>query len=70
MIDAVVGELSMLNPDVITPIEALELLNEWKRRFTAEGNAVPLSPAVVPAAGSQSKPRSGKADDVTPSLFD
>ncbi|MDR0494503.1 MAG: DNA mismatch repair protein MutS [Treponema sp.] len=70
MIDAVVRELSTLNPDAITPIEALGLLNEWKRRFTTEGNAAPPSPAVVPAAGSHSKPRGGKAADTTPSLFD
>jgi DNA mismatch repair protein MutS len=59
--DAIIRELSALEPEKMTPIEALALLNEWKRRFTAEGeNAPPVAP----------KPRNAKAKDSSPSLFD
>jgi DNA mismatch repair protein MutS len=59
--DAIIRELSALEPEKMTPIEALAQLNEWKRRFTAEGeNAPPAAP----------KPRNARAVDSSPSLFD
>jgi DNA mismatch repair protein MutS len=58
-LDALIRELSLLEPEKMTPLEALALINEWKRRFAAE-NPPPAS----------SKPRGGKAADSSPSLFD
>ena len=59
--DTIIRELSLLEPEKMTPLQALALLNEWKRRFTAQGEAVP------PASP---KPRNAKAADSSPSLFD
>jgi len=59
--DTIIRELSVLEPEKMTPLQALGLLNEWKRWFTAEGeNAPPVNP----------KPRGAKAVDSSPSLFD
>ncbi len=59
--DAIIRELSVLEPEKMTPLQALGLFNEWKRRFTIEGeNVPPVSP----------KPRGGKTADSSPSLFD
>jgi DNA mismatch repair protein MutS len=64
--DTIIRELSMLEPEKMTPLEALGLLNKWKQRFTAqqpaiEGeNTLPVSP----------KSRGSKAVDLSPSLFD
>jgi hypothetical protein len=60
VIDAILKELAVLNPDTITPLDALALVNKWKRRYTPEGIDVQATP----------KPRGSKATDVTPSLFD
>jgi len=57
----IIRELSTLEPEKMTPLQALALLNEWKRRFTVEGEHTP------PA---NPKPRGGKAADSSPSLFD
>jgi len=59
--DTIVRELSMLEPEEMTPLEALNLLNKWKRRFAAEKEDIP--PATP-------KPRGGKPVDTSPSLFD
>ncbi|MDR0455433.1 MAG: DNA mismatch repair protein MutS [Treponema sp.] len=55
--DTVLQEMSLLEPEKMTPLEALGLLNEWKRRFAEEKAPVNL------------KPR-GKTVDSSPSLFD
>ncbi|MDR2434723.1 MAG: DNA mismatch repair protein MutS [Treponema sp.] len=54
-------ELRSLDPDEMTPLSALGLVNEWKRRFAAVSGAEPVSPP--------KSRRSGNAD-TTPSLFD
>jgi hypothetical protein len=59
--DTLMREISALEPEQMTPLEALSLLNEWKRRFAAEKGAVP--PVIA-------KSRGGKAADSSPSLFD
>jgi len=53
---AILGELCDLDPNLMTPIDALNLLGEWKRR---------LAPPVQVL-----KPRGGGQADTTPSLFD
>jgi DNA mismatch repair protein MutS len=57
----ILKELAALDPDVVTPLEALALVNEWKRRLNG--------------AGAGTRPRAAKAPgekpaDLTPSLFD
>jgi len=59
---AVLGELRDLDPNLITPIEALGLISKWKRRIA--GVFVPDPPAQTP------KPKAGGPTDSTPSLFD
>ncbi|MDR2717243.1 MAG: DNA mismatch repair protein MutS [Treponema sp.] len=59
--DAIVRELATLKPEQMTPLEALALLNKWKRRFAAERED-------APPAGA--KTRSGKGADSSLSLFD
>jgi DNA mismatch repair protein MutS len=60
---AVLRELRSLDPDRITPIEALALASEWKRRL----HSADVLPAETPPSP---KPRSAKAEDPTPTLFD
>jgi DNA mismatch repair protein MutS len=54
-------ELSSLDPEKITPLEALKLVTRWKEQLT--------TPAGNPSAASP-KPRGGKTQDPSPSLFD
>jgi DNA mismatch repair protein MutS len=51
----VLKEIRSIDPDKITPLEALKLVNRWKQKL-------------VDQAGK--KPQSGKDTDKTPSLFD
>jgi DNA mismatch repair protein MutS len=54
-------ELSALDPEKITPLEALKLVTRWKEQLAVpEGSPIPVS----------SKPRGGKTQDPSPSLFD
>ncbi|MDR1857980.1 MAG: DNA mismatch repair protein MutS [Treponema sp.] len=61
-VTAVLGELRSLDPDQITPIEALALLSGWKRQL--------LNPDASPDPSPSLKPRSPKSEDKTPTLFD
>jgi DNA mismatch repair protein MutS len=58
-------ELSDLDPNTLTPLEALTLLHEWKRRLP--GKAPGASAGASPARKSPAKP--GKDKD-PPGLFD
>ncbi|MCL2601133.1 MAG: hypothetical protein FWD88_08130, partial [Treponema sp.] len=61
----VLRELHDIDPNTITPIEALGLLSKWKQRLAAKPGA-----AVAPTTANPQKPRSGPPADSTPSLFD
>jgi DNA mismatch repair protein MutS len=66
----ILRELAALDPNAITPLEALALVGEWKKRL-AHGGA----PVFTRPAGAGTRPRSGKATggkaaDSAPSLFD
>jgi DNA mismatch repair protein MutS len=66
-IAAFLRELHFLDPDKMTPLEALGLINEWKQRFAGRGGgvgAIPVSDHI------NAKPRDNKANNATPSLFD
>jgi DNA mismatch repair protein MutS len=54
-------ELSALDPDTITPLEALKRVTKWKEQLAASAEDTP---------SVNSKPRSSKTQDVSPSLFD
>jgi len=56
--DAFLRELSALDPNAVTPLEALALINGWKKR---------LADGAKPRAAKAS---SGKPADSSPSLFD
>ncbi|MCL2192030.1 MAG: DNA mismatch repair protein MutS [Treponema sp.] len=56
---AILGELYDVDPNLMTPIEALGLLIKWKQRIAGVSR-----PAQTP------KPRGGGQPDPTPSLFD
>jgi DNA mismatch repair protein MutS len=67
--DAILRELAALDPNAVTPLEALALVSEWKKRLNGE------APVVTERAGGGAKPRTakaarGKAANPTPSLFD
>jgi DNA mismatch repair protein MutS len=66
-IAAFLRELYFLDPNNITPLEALGLVNEWKQRLANRGGIVGANP--VPDH-INAKPRDNKANDATPSLFD
>jgi DNA mismatch repair protein MutS len=61
--DAIVRELSALDPNAVTPLEALALVSEWKKRV-ARGTK---PHGGKPAGG---KMPGAKPSDPTPSLFD
>jgi DNA mismatch repair protein MutS len=70
ILDAILRELSALDPNAVTPLEALALVSEWKKRLT--NGEVPVFAAQM---GSGAKPRAakaagGKPADSSPSLFD
>ena len=65
---AVLRELRGLDPNLITPIEALGLLGRWKLELEAGSCPPPSGKAPSPAAQTQ-KPRGG-GEEQTPSLFD
>ena len=68
---AILQELRDLDPNLITPIEALGLLSKWKQHLAGVSEAVPASEAFVPPVQVQApKLRSGGTVDSTPSLFD
>ncbi|MCL2190462.1 MAG: DNA mismatch repair protein MutS [Treponema sp.] len=54
---AVIREIRDLDPNLITPIQALGLLGEWKQRVAGVSRPAP-------------QPRGGGGADTTPSLFD
>ena len=58
---AVLRELRDVDPNMMTPIEALGLLGKWKQRLAGS------APRLVPSARSRG---GGQAVDSTPSLFD
>ena len=68
---SVLRELHFLDPNRLTPLEALGLLNDWKKQLGGLEGIPPATdiPAVSTQAGS-TKARSGKIGDSTPSLFD
>ena len=59
--DVILRKLSALDPDSMTPLEALKLITEWKQRLGGEWKH-------TPQAGQKS--RNGRATDTSPSLFD
>jgi DNA mismatch repair protein MutS len=63
--NAILRELKSINPDSLTPLEALKLLNKWKQRLTAEQGTIPAAPT---ASGPKS--RGGKQPDTNFSLFE
>jgi len=56
--NAVLRELAALDPDAVTPLEALALVSGWKKRLA--GGAKPRA----------AKAEGGKSPNSTPSLFD
>ena len=58
-------ELNELEPEKITPLEALNLINKWKKQHAE--SKIQLS---APPEKPHSKPRNGIDTDTTPSLFD
>jgi len=71
---AVLRNIRFLDPNKITPLEALGFVNEWKQRlaghsFEAHANGDTVEPPVSPPAMNK-KPQSSKDADSTPSLFD
>ena len=56
-----IDELRSLDPDRMTPLSALSLLNGWKKRFAAVFGAEPAPP---------SRTRRNRETDAAPSLFD
>jgi len=72
---AVLKEIRMLDPDKITPLEALGLVNEWKARLAgylpeklANGDTAETPPVSPPAMNKKSP--NNKDADKTLSLFD
>jgi hypothetical protein len=68
--DTVLKELAALDPNAVTPLEALALVSEWKKRL-AHGEV----PGPTARTGGGTRPRAakaagGKTADSTPSLFD
>jgi len=68
----VLREIRFLDPNKITPIEALGLVNEWKGRLAGyEPEADDKSAVELPVRPVMNKkPQGGKVEDSTPSLFD
>jgi len=71
---AVLRDIRFVEPNKITPLEALGLINEWKGRlaghpFETHANGDTVEPPVNPPAMNK-KPQSNKDTDSTPSLFD
>jgi len=69
---AVLRDIRFLDPNKITPLEALGLINEWKHRLTGHSVEANDTTAVEPPVNPpmNKKPQSGKNTDSTPSLFD
>jgi DNA mismatch repair protein MutS len=70
---AILRDIRFLDPNKITPLEALGLVNEWKQRlaghsFKAHANGDTVEPPV--SSSMNKKPQSSKDADSTPSLFD
>ncbi|MDR0586602.1 MAG: DNA mismatch repair protein MutS [Treponema sp.] len=68
-------ELQTLDPDAITPLEALEILHHWKKRFLPERDlpgqdSVGRNSLARKPAGSRIKQDSRQSADSVPSLFD
>jgi hypothetical protein len=69
---AVLRDIRFVDPNKLTPLEALGLINEWKGRLTGHPPE-PNAPAVEPPVSSPTinkKPLNSKNSDSTPSLFD
>jgi len=64
----ILNELSALETDKITPLEALNVVNEWKKRL-ADGVFRGTKPRVGKTPGAK-EPAGAKLTDTTPSLFD
>jgi DNA mismatch repair protein MutS len=68
----ILREIRFIDPNKITPLEALGLVSEWKGRLAGHapeaGDTKPDEPAVTVTMNK--KPQSGKKADSTPSLFD
>jgi len=60
MVNTILKELSTLETDKITPLDALNMINKWKNRLTNEVSPKPRA----------AKPPIIKPTDTTPSLFD
>jgi DNA mismatch repair protein MutS len=60
-IHPLIKELSALDPEKITPLEALRLVTRWKEQLAGSAGNPPAA---------SSKPRGGKTQDASPSLFD
>ena len=70
---AVLREIRFLDPNKITPLEALGLVNEWKGRLAGHPPVADDTPAVEPPVKSvinRKLQSGGKVADSTPSLFD
>jgi DNA mismatch repair protein MutS len=68
-------ELQTLDPDGITPLEALEILHHWRKRFLSEQDlpgrdSIGQNPPVRKPAGSRIKQDSRQSANSVPSLFD
>jgi hypothetical protein len=61
----ILDELSSLDPDRITPLEAISLINKWKQQFKSEQKKNSVTIDVL-----QPRSRGNKQNDPTPSLFD
>jgi len=64
----ILRELHSLDPDRITPLEAIGLVSEWKRRLARGTGSSPVD--AEKNTESSTKPKGGKLPDATPSLFD
>jgi DNA mismatch repair protein MutS len=68
---AILGELNSLDPNQITPLEAIALVNKWKQQIAGELNKTPSTVDNPPASRPpETKPRGNKQTNSTPSLFD
>jgi DNA mismatch repair protein MutS len=70
---AVLREIRFVDPNKITPLEALGFINEWKGRLAGHQPEPNDTAAVEPPVSSPTinkKPLNNKNSDSTPSLFD
>jgi DNA mismatch repair protein MutS len=66
----ILSELGSLDPDQITPLEAISLVNKWKRQLDGEQKKTFIVDMDTAARSPEIKPRNNKPTDSAPSLFD